>query len=119
MPKVKENTSKRNKKSRESSPVRSPEARENQLINLAIDLAEKMLRDETATSQIITHFLQLATVKTQLENEKLRTDLKLAEAKIQQIEDQADIKELYSQAMEAMKSYSGGYSSEDEYDEEY
>lgn len=119
MPKLSKNTSKSTKKSRESTPVRSPEARENQLINLAMDRAEKMLRDGTATSQIITHFLQLATVKAQLENERLRSDLKLAEAKIQQIGSQEDIKELYSQALEAMKSYSGGYNSEDNWDEEY
>lgn len=119
MPKVSRNTSKSTKKSRESSPVRNPEARENQLINLAMDVAEKMLRNGTATSQIITHFLRLATVREQLENERLRSDLKLAEAKIQQITSQEDIKELYSKALEAMKSYSGGYSSEDDWDEGY
>lgn len=119
MSKAIKNASKRTKKSRESTPVRSPEARENQLINLAMDAAEKMLRDGSATSQIITHFLQLATVKAQLENEKLRSDLKLAEAKIQQISSQEDIKELYAEALKAMKSYSGEYNPEDDWDGEY
>ena len=119
MPKVSKNTSKRTMKSKKSSAFKTTEGRENYLIDLAFNLTEKMLRDGTATSQMITHFLRLATVKEQLENEKLRTELKLAEAKIQQIADQADIKELYTQAMEAMRSYSGGYNSEDDWDEEY
>lgn len=92
---------------RKRSPARTPKARENQLINLAIDLAEKQLRDGSATSQVITHFLKLATVREQLENEKLKSDLKVAEAKINQIKEQANIKELYEKAMIAMKSYSG------------
>ena len=119
MPRVSPNTSKRTKKSKKSSAFKTPEGRENYLIDLAFDLTERMLRDGTATSQMITHFLRLATVKEQLENEKLRSDLKLAEAKIQQIQAQEDIKELYSQALEAMKSYSGEKYPEEEYDEEY
>lgn len=119
MPKVIKNTSKKEIKPKKSSSFKTPEARENYLIDLAFNLTERMLRDGTATSQMITHFLRLATVKEQLENEKLRSDLRLAEAKIQQIESQEDIKELYAEALQAMKSYSGGYNSEDDWDEEY
>lgn len=36
-------------------PALTPEARENQLISLASDLAEKQLREGTASSQVITH----------------------------------------------------------------
>lgn len=119
MGKIRKNASKTEEKPKRSSLFRIPEARENYLIDLAFDLTERMLRDGTATSQMITHFLRLATVKEQLENEKLRTELKLAEAKIQQISSQEDIKELYAEALKAMKSYSGEYNPEDDWDEEY
>lgn len=89
------------------APARTAKARENELINLAIDLAERQLRDGSATSQVITHFLKLATVKEQLENEKLRGDLRLADAKIKQIEQSSTSEELYAKAIEAMRSYSG------------
>lgn len=101
------------KTKRKSTPARTPEARENQLIKLAVDLVEKQLKDGSASSQVITHFLKLATAKEKLENEKLRADLKLAEAKINNLKAHEEIKELYAQAMKAMKSYSG----EDEEDE--
>lgn len=92
---------------RKSSPARTAKQRENQLINLAIDLAEKQLREGSATSQVITHFLKLATVKEELENEKLRSDLKLADAKIKQIESSSVNEETYQRAIEAMKEYKG------------
>lgn len=94
-------------------PGRTPKARENQLINLAIDLAEKQLMDGSASSQVITHFLKLATVKEQLENEKLRSDLRVADAKIQQMKAQEDIGTLFQAAMDALKSYSS-FGGEDE-----
>lgn len=104
-------------KKRESSPVKTPEARENQLINLAIDLVERQLREGTATSQVITHFLKLATTKEKLENEKLRSDLRVADAKIKQIEAQSTLTELYEGALAAMKSYRGFQDEEDTYDD--
>lgn len=118
-----ESSSKR-RKTKMSSSMKTPEARENFLINLAMDLAEKKLRDGTASSQVLTHFLTLATMKEQLQNEKLRSDLEVARAKIKQIEMQEDIKVLYENAMTAFKSY-GGYQDdeieedEEEYDEDY
>jgi hypothetical protein len=62
-------------------PALSPEARENQMIALAIDLAEKQLIEGTASSQVITHFLKLGTTKTELEKEKLRKENSLLETK--------------------------------------
>lgn len=94
--------------------ARTPEARENQLINMAMDLAERQLMDGSATSQVISHFLKLATVKEKLENEKLRADLRLAEAKIESINSQREIAELYSEAMKAMTEYGGIFNSGDE-----
>lgn len=100
-----------------SIPALTPEARENQLINLAMNLAESQLREGSATSQVITHFLKLATVKEQLENDKLRADLKVAEAKVKYMEDQATSKEMYEKAIEAFKRYSG-HDEEEYYDED-
>lgn len=102
-------------------PARTEKGKENQLINLAMKLAEKKLRDGTASSQIITHFLHLATAKAELEAEKLRTDVALSNAKIHKIESDEDIRELYESAINAIKGYQGEFNDEDEeyYDEEY
>lgn len=96
---------------------RTPEEKENYLINLAIDLVEKQLIEGTATSQVISHFLRLATTREKLENEKLRSDLRVAEAKINQINMQENISALYNDAIEAMKSYRGENVGE-QYDED-
>lgn len=95
------------RKSKDLPPAKTPEAMENQLISLAIDLAKRQLMEGTASSQVITHFLKLATVKEKLENENLRAKLKLAEAKIEAYNSNEEIKELYENAMEAMSIYSG------------
>lgn len=94
-------------------PARNPQARENELINLAVTLAEQKLRDGTAPAQIITHFLKLATVREQLENEKLRSDLEVAKAKIKQIDSQQGLQIIYENAIAAMKNYSGIFSGEE------
>lgn len=52
-------------------PVDSPEARENELIAAAVDLAEKQLRDGTASPSVITHYLKLASSRERLQREKL------------------------------------------------
>jgi hypothetical protein len=102
---------------RKSTPARTPEARENQLINLAMNLAEKKLRDGTASSQIITTLLNLGTAKAQLEKAKVESDLRVAEAKIEAMKSSEDVKELMSAALMAMKSYQG-LSMEEEIDDE-
>lgn len=90
-----------------SHPAATPEERENQLISLAFDRAEQQLRDGTASSQVITHFLKLGTVKAEYEVEKLRKENALLEAKTEAIESTQRIEELYSNAIEAMKKYRG------------
>lgn len=103
---------------RKQAPARTPEARENQLINLAVEETEKRLKNGTASSQIITVLLKLATTKAQLELEKLRSDISLQKAKEQEIEDKVSNNDLYSQALAAFRSYKGDVSDE-EYDDEY
>ena len=99
-------------------PALTPEGRENQLISLAVDLVEQRLRDGTASAQETTHFLKLASQKSKIELERAKLENELIKAKTQSINDQADMKVLYKNAIEAMRRYSGnGRSDKDEYDE--
>lgn len=95
-------------------PALTPEARENQMISYAVDLAEKQLREGTASSQVITHYLKLATVKEQLEREKIRQEIELQKAKTKALASDEEIKLMYKDAIEAMKKYSG-YGDRDDY----
>lgn len=88
-------------------PALTPESRENQLIALSVDLAEKQLREGTASSQVITHFLKLGSTKNQLELEKIRHENALLEAKTQSLQSAKHVEELYENALNAMKDYSG------------
>lgn len=102
MAKVKENGT-----SRKRRPALSPEARENQLISLAVDLAEKQLQEGTASSQVITHYLKLGSTKERLEKEKLEEENKLLRAKTENLQSQKRVEELYSEAIKAMRNYAG------------
>lgn len=86
-------------------PALTAEARENQMIALAMDAAEEQLRNGTASSQVITHFLRLGTEKEKLEREKLEKENKLLVAKTQAIDSAKEIERLYSEALKAMRSY--------------
>lgn len=88
-------------------PARTPEERENQLISMAVDLAEKQLREGTASAQVITHYLKLGTTRERLEKEMLRIQMANLEAKTEAITSAKRIEELYSDAIRAMKEYGG------------
>lgn len=97
-----------------------PEARENQMIALAENLAEKQLMDGSASSQVITHYLKLGTAKYKLELEKTRQENDLLRAKTEMTESYKNIEKLYSDAMKAFSSYSGHADVDDDYeDDEY
>lgn len=102
--------------SRRLKPALSPEARENQMISLAVDLAEKQLIEGTASAQVITHYLKLATTKEQLEREKLKKENELLKAKTEALQSAQHIEELYNNAIKAMQSYHT--TSEDELDDQ-
>lgn len=91
-------------------PALTPEAREKQLISLAVDLAEKQLIEGTASSQVITHYLKLGSTKEKLEKEILEKQKELISAKTKNLQSSERIEELYAQALEAMRSY-GNYGS--------
>lgn len=94
-------------KPRKSRPAISPEARENQLVSLAVDLAEQQLRDGTASSQVITHYLKIGSMRERLERERLEEENKLLRAKTKDIEERGDYKALVENALEAFKRYTG------------
>lgn len=88
-------------------PALTPEARENQLISLAVDLAEKQLMEGTASSQVITHYLKLGSTKERIEREILEKQKELIEAKTQNLQSAKRVEELYENALSAMRNYSG------------
>lgn len=99
-------------------PATTPEAREAQVVSQAIDLAERQIREGTASSQVITHFLKLGSTRETLEQERLQHENELTRVKIQAVESQQRIEELYVDAIKAMRSYSGGEDPDDNYHEE-
>lgn len=105
-------------KDRKIRPALTPEARENQMIALAIDLVEQRLINGTASSQETTHFLKLGSRKNQLEMEKLRSENELLKAKTEGIQAQIKTDEMFKEAIKAFRGYSGESSGEDEEDEE-
>lgn len=97
-------------------PGLTPEAEENQCIAMAYRLVKQRLADGSASSQETTHFLKMGSVKARLENERLKEENKLLQAKTKALESAEDMKELYAEAIKAMASYQGhGDPDEDEY----
>lgn len=88
-------------------PAMSSEARENQMIALAINLAEKQLLEGTASSQVITHYLKLGSSKEKIEKEILEKQRELIDAKTENLKSAKRVEELYANALEAMREYSG------------
>lgn len=99
-------------------PATTPEARENQLIALAIELAEKQLRDGTASAQVISHFLKQGSPREKLEQQRIQLDNELAAVKKEAIASAGRVEELYSKALDAMRTYQGNPPPQEDYDYE-
>ena len=99
-------------------PGLTPEFVENRLISKAMNLAERQIDEGTASSQVITHFLKLATVKAELEREKLARENELLKAKTESLQSQQRVEELYENAIKAMQKY-GGHGDYESYEEDY
>ena len=108
-----------NQSTKDIRPALTPEARENQLISLAVDLAEKQLLDGTASSQVITHYLKLGSTKEKVEREILEKQKDLISAKTEALKSTKRIEELYTNAIKAMRSYGGHSNGDEENDDEY
>lgn len=105
MSKAKNNDS--SKKTKEIRPALTPKARENQLISLAVDLAEQQLRDGTASAQVISHYLKLGSSIMELEREKRQLENELTKAKTKAINSSESSEKLYKDAIKAFQKYSG------------
>lgn len=92
---------------RKRRPATTLEAREAQVVSMAIDLAERQISEGTASSQVITHFLKLGSTRERLEQERLRSENLLQEAKIEQLRSAKRVEELYEDALNAMRTYAG------------
>ena len=89
------------------SPASNPEERENQMISLAVNLAEQQLREGTASSQVIVHYLKLASTRNKLEEEKIKYETAMLQAKKDALNKSGQLQELMANALEAFRSYSG------------
>ncbi len=102
---------KENKSSQEdirtSRPALTVEGRESQLIALATDLAEKQLREGTASAQVISHYLKLGSTTEREKKEIMKEQKKLLMAKTEAIESAKRVEELYENAIKSMRRYSG------------
>ncbi len=99
------------------APGTTLEARENQLILLATNLAEKQLREGSASSQVIAHYLKLGTTRERLEQEKLRQENELVKAKTQKCNSDSHADELYKEALTAFRSYTGSTQDDEDYED--
>ena len=103
---------------RRRPPAKTPEARENQLIAYAMDVAEQQILNGTASSQVITHFLKLGCTKERLEKDILSKQKELIEAKTDSMKSAKRVEELYTKALDAMRLYSGQKPPEVDYEDE-
>lgn len=88
-------------------PALTPEAREKQLESLAIDLAERQMRDGTASAQVITHYLKASSTRDRLEQDLIKKKSELMDAQIRALQDAKKTEELYANALRAMRNYAG------------
>lgn len=98
---------KTNVPARRTRPALTPEARENEMIALAVDLAEEQLRNGTASSQVITHYLKLGSSKERIEKEMLEKQKELLTAKTESLQAAKKAEEGYEKVLEALKLYNG------------
>lgn len=106
------------KKGRRVRPALTPESREDQLVALAINLAEEQLLAGTASSQVISHFLKIGSTKERIEKEILKEQKDLIKAKTEALKSEKRVEELYAEALNAMRRYSGQQVNDGDKDEE-
>lgn len=88
------------------TPPLTDEAQETKLVSLALQQAQIQLEEGTASSQIVTHFLRLGSIKAQVELEKLELENKLLEEKILAERSGQQLNEMFTEVLAALKSYS-------------
>lgn len=91
------------------APARTIEGREEDLIRLAYDEAERQIRSGKASPSLILHFVRQGSRREKLEQESIRGKMELDKAKVRNIETNEKILELYEDAIRAMSSYRGDH----------
>lgn len=107
-------TNKSTEADKKRRPALTPEARENQMVALAMDAAEKQLRNGTASSQVITHYLKIGSAREKIEKEILEKKKELISAQTLSIQSAQRVEDIYREALDAMRLYSGHNKDDDE-----
>ena len=95
------------------APGKTVEARERQLIALAVDQAEKMLEEGKAPTAVLVHYLKLGASDFPLHKERLTRQNELMAAKTEAINRQESDGALYAEAIAAMQRYAGNFGQEE------
>lgn len=99
-------------------PATTPNGRENQLVAKAVNLAEQQLEDGTASAQVITHYLKLGSSRERLEQERIRHENELLVVKKEALEATKKSDELFKEAMDYFRAYTGNGPIQTEYDQD-
>lgn len=86
-------------------PGFSAEAREDDLINAAYNLAEQRILDGTASDSLIAQFLKMGSRRSKVELETKELEKQLIQAKTEAMNAQRHSEELFSNAIAAMQRY--------------
>lgn len=100
-------------------PAKTPEARENQIIAAAWDLAEERILDGTASNALLVQCLRMGSTKERIEKELMSERIRNTKIKTEAIESEKRMDEIYAKALNAMRIYSGRSPYEDEDEEDY
>jgi len=87
-------------------PPFNDESQENKFIALALAQVEEQLKNGTASSQTLQHFLKLASKRAQIELEKMKLENAYLEAKIESEKQANQVLSLVTEALDAFKGYS-------------
>lgn len=102
---------------RSRPPGKTPEDRENQLIAAAVELAERQIIEGTASAQVITHYLKLGSSREKLEQRRIEQEVLKLQKQQEIMESAQRVEEMYSEAMDAFRAYSGRPSEDDDEDD--
>lgn len=100
------------------APAMSVEANDNEMISLANKCAREQLRNGTASSQIICHYLKQGSERERLAVEQARADLELTRAKTKAIESSERIESMFAKALSAFSDYRGDSEGDDDDEED-
>lgn len=98
---------------RKIRPATTPEAREQQIISLAVNEAERQIANHEAPAAVLVHYLRLGTVAEQLQNEKLRAEIELKKKQIEQLQTTINQESLLADALTAFGKYAGNHQDTD------